>query len=82
MVAIEQMQHPMIDQAMVYHEMREELEGRIRGRWIAICGSELVGDYDTYREAAETAQEKGFDPLSCFIRQVGVQPPVILSYGH
>ena len=82
MVAIERMQHPMIDQAMVYHEMREELEGRIRGRWIAICGSELMGDYDTYREAAETVQEKGFDPLNCFIRQVGVQPPVILSYGQ
>ena len=75
-------EHPLIDQAMAYHEMRDALESQFFGRWVVICDSKLQGDYETYQAAATAAQERGLDVLNCLIRQVGVAPPIILSYGR
>ena len=82
MAVAERFEHPLIDQAMAYHEMRDALESEFFGRWVVICDSELQGDYETYQAAATAAQERGLDVLNCLIRQVGVEPPIILSYGR
>ena len=38
-------------------------------------------DYGSFREAEAAARELGLDVLTCFIRQVGVESAIFLSYG-
>ena len=82
MAVAEMMEHPMIDQAMAYHEMRDELESQFFDRWVIIHNSQLIGDFGSYDEAKAAVEAKGLSLLDCYIRQVGVEPPIILSYGR
>ena len=82
MAVAERIDHPLIDQAMAYHEMREELESQFLERWVVIHDSQCIGDYESYQEAETAASEMGLSILDCFIRQVGIEPAVILSYGR
>ena len=81
-MAGETFEHPRMREIMAYQTMREGLESRYLGRWVIISGSQLVGDYGSYHEAADAAKQENLDVLDCFIRQVGVEPPIILSYGR
>ena len=82
MAVAERIEHPMIDQAMAYHEMRDELESRFSDRWVVMHDSHLIGDYGSYNEAKIAIEAKGLPLLDYYIRQVGVEPPIILSYGR
>ena len=82
MAVAERIEHPTIDQAMAYHEKRDELENQFPDRWVVIYDSRLIGDYGSYNEAKIAIEEKGLPFLDCYIRQVGVEPPIILSYGR
>ena len=75
-------EHPLMGQAMVYHRMQGELERDYFGQWVIIHDSKLVGGYGSYDDAEEAAQQMGLDVLACFIRQVGSEPIIILSYGR
>lgn len=77
------LEHPILDQTMNYLRMEEDLKRDHLGRWVIFHGSKLVGeDYDSYDDACEAARQMALDPLDCVIRQVGVEPPIILSYGR
>ena len=82
MAVVEKFEHPMIDQAMAYHEMRDDLESQLLDRWVIIHESHLIGDFGSFDEAKAAVEAKGLSPLDCYIRQVGVEPPIILSYGR
>ena len=82
MVHLGKLEHPLIDQMRVYEEMREELESNCFGRWVVIDGGRLVGEYETFDEARADARKKGLHPLNYLTRQVGVEPPIIISYGE
>ena len=81
MATEETLHHPMMDQVMAYHRMKEELERDYFGQWVVIHDSKFVGGYDSYDDAEDAARQKGLDVLACFMRQVGSRPPIILSYG-
>ena len=75
-------EHPLADELLAYQRMQDHLEREHYGRWVIIHGSDRVGeDYDSYQDAAAAAKEFGLDVLSCFIRQVGVETAIFLSYG-
>ena len=82
MVNLGKLEHPLIDQMMVYEEMRQQLESNCFGRWVVIDDGRLVGAYETFEEARADARKKGLDPLNCLTRQVGVEPPIVISYGE
>ena len=74
--------HPLADQILAYQRMQKQLERDHDGRWVIIHGSDRVGlDYESYGEAEAAARELGLDVLACFIRQVGVETAIFLSYG-
>ena len=82
MSAPELFEHPLADEMMAYERMQNELEREHDGRWVIIHGSDRVGeDYESYQDAAAAARELGLDILACFIRQVGVETAIFLSYG-
>lgn len=82
MATAERLEHPMIDQLMGYHRMREELERDHLGRWVIVHDSKLVGEgYDSYDNAVEAARQMGLDDLTCLIRRVGSEA-YILSHGQ
>ena len=56
-------EHPLMDQAMVYHRMQGELERDYFGQWVIIHDSKLVGGYGSYDDAEESAQQMGLDVL-------------------
>lgn len=82
MAYLGKLEHPMIDQMKVYEEMREELEKNCFGKWVVIDGGQLMGTYETFHEARESAREKELNPLNYLVRRVGVEPPIIVSYGR
>ena len=82
MVNLGKLEHPLIDQMRVYAEMREELESNCFGQWVVIDDGRLVGEYETFDEARADARKKGLNPLNYLTRQVGVEPPIIISYGE
>ena len=75
-------QHPLIDQMLAYQDLRDELERDNFGKWVIIHDSELAGICESYEKATAIAREQGLNVLDCLIRQVGVEVPVILSYGR
>ena len=77
----EMLSHPLLNEALAYEALRENLEQDCWGRWVIIAGGQQVGaDYETYDGASEVAKGMGLDPLDCYIRQVGVET-VIISYA-
>ena len=82
MVNLGKMEHPLIDQMKAYEAMRQEIENKFFGRWVIIDAGDLVGDYDTFDEARADARKKGLNPLNYLTRQVGVEPPIVISYGE
>ncbi len=75
-------EHPLADELLAYQRMQDKLEREHYGRWVIINGSDKVGeDYESYQDATVAAKEFGLDVLSCFIRQVGVETAIFLSYG-
>ena len=81
MVHLGKLEHPLIDQMMAYEEMRQELEANYFGRWVVIYDGRLVGDYGTFQDARAAAKERGLIPLNYLVKRVGVEPPIIVSYG-
>ena len=82
MADIETFPDTFTDQVMAYKDMREEMESAYPGRWVIIHDLQCVGDYGSFREAEAGAMESGLDLLDCYIKQVGVLPPIIISYGR
>lgn len=82
MVHLGKLEHPMIDQMRVYEELREELEDSHFGKWVVIDDGRLVGVYETFQDARADAKENGLHPLNYLVRRVGVEPPIIVSYGR
>ena len=81
MTPSELFEHPLADEVLAYQGMQDDLEREHYGRWVIIHGSDMVGeDYESYQEAAAAARELGLDVLACFIRQVGVETAILLSY--
>ena len=72
------LQDPQIDQAMLYEEMKEELERKYLGKWVVIGNYELLGSYESFNEAKEAAKAAGIGFSECCIAQVGVPAPIIL----
>ena len=83
MASSELFEHPLADEIMAYHRMQGDLERAYFGRWVIIHDSQKTGgDYDSYTDAKTAARELGLDVLACFIRQVGVDSAIFLSYGE
>ena len=81
MTPSELFEHPLADEILAYQRMQDDLEREHYGRWVIIHGSDRVGDdYASYEEAVDGARELGLDVLACFIRQVGVETAIFLSY--
>ena len=74
-------EHPLANQILAYEELKEKLEREHFGKWAVIHGSEFVGAYESFSAAKAVATEKGLEVLDCYIRQVGVEAPIILSHG-
>ena len=56
-----------------YNRMREDLEANHRWEWVVIHGEELVGIFDDFQVAADTAVRR-FGRGPYLIRQVGRGP--------
>lgn len=83
MATQELFEHPLAEQILAYQQMQEQLERDYFGRWVIIHGSIREGsDYESYEDAAAAARKLGLDVLACFIRQVGVDSAIFLSYGQ
>ena len=78
MVHLGKIEHPLIDQMMMYDEMRQELEIHCFGKWVIIDGGEILGEYETFHEAEADAQERGLNVANYLVTRVGVKPPIIL----
>lgn len=67
-----------------YEQMRDTLEIDHLGKWVIFHGGELIGTYDDFQDAAETAVEK-FGRGPYLIKRVGEGPislPASVLYGH
>ena len=82
MATLYNLEHPLVDQILVYQELQDTLERDNFGEWAVICDSKLIGTYRSYEKATADARSQGVNVLNCLIRQVGVEAPVILSYGR
>ena len=60
-------------QIVAYEKMRSDLETDNFGKWVVFYDEELVGTYDTDREAVGAAIER-FGRGPYLIRQVSVMP--------
>ena len=60
-------------QIVAYEKMQSDLETDNFGKWVVFYDEELVGTYDTDREAVGTAIER-FGRGPYLIRQVSVMP--------
>ncbi len=60
-------------QIAAYEKIQSDLETDHFGKWVVFYDEELVGTYDTDREAVGTAIER-FGRGPYLIRQVGVMP--------
>ena len=67
----------LIQDIAVYEKMQEKLEAQFIGKWVLIHDKVLIGQYDSFAEAAEYAV-KNFGQGPYLIRQVGA-PAVTLS---
>lgn len=59
-----------------YEGMRNDLELEHLGKWVVVRDEKLVGTYESFEEAAESAVER-FGRGPYLIRQVGA-PPLVL----
>lgn len=59
-----------------YEGMRNDLELEHLGKWVVMRDEKLVGTYESFEEAAESAVER-FGRGPYLIRQVGA-PPLVL----
>lgn len=83
MAVSEIFEHPLAEEILAYQQMQGQLERDHPGRWVIIHDSRKRGeDYGSYSEAKAAARELGLDVLACFIRQVGVDTAIFLSYGE
>lgn len=64
------------DEIAAYEKLKEELEAKDLGKWVLLRDLKLIGIYDTFEAAAESAV-KQFGTGPYLIRQVGA-PPVAL----
>lgn len=63
---------PIMQSAMAYYKMKDELMLTHKGRWVAFHDSEFIGDYDSYDDARDAMNKHGFNWLDCFITCVGL----------
>ena len=62
-----------------YERLRDDLEANHRWEWAVVHGEELVGTFEDFQVAADTAVRRyGRGPY--LIRQIGVPPIVIPSH--
>lgn len=59
-----------------YERMRDDLELEHFGKWVVVHDEKLVGTYESFEKAAETAVER-FGRGPYLIRRVGAPPPVL-----
>jgi hypothetical protein len=59
-----------------YESKRDELERYYAGKFVVIRGSDLIGAFDTFANAAAEAVSK-FGRGPYLIRQVGAPPPSV-----
>ena len=64
------------EEIAAYERMRNELETDYLGLWVVVHDEELIGTYDSFQTAAETAVER-FGRGPYLIRRVG-EPPLTL----
>ena len=64
------------EEIAAYERMRNELETDYLGLWVVVHDEELIGTYDSFQTAAETAVER-FGRGPYLIRRVG-EPPMTL----
>ena len=72
------------DQIEAYTAMRDQLERDHLGQWVVFYGEELVGAYDDFQLAAESAVQR-FGRGPYLIRRVGEPPPRLptsVLYGN
>ena len=64
------------EEIAAYERMRNELETDYLGLWVVVHDEELIGTYESFQTAAETAVER-FGRGPYLIRRVG-EPPMTL----
>lgn len=72
------------DEMNAYEQMRDTLEIDHLGKWVIFHGGKLIGTYDDFQDAAETAVEN-FGRGPYLIKRVGEGPislPASVLYGH
>ena len=82
MTTTEQCNHPLLDQLVAYHDMKEALERDFFGKWVVIYGGELTANFDSYDEAERFVWggEGDLDVAACLVRQVGIPAAILLSH--
>ena len=60
-----------------YAKLRDRLEAESWGQWAVVYGDELIGVYELFEEAAETAVKR-FGRGPCLIREIGEDDSVPL----
>lgn len=78
MSPIEQMHPPILEQMEAYRSMKEELEQKYPGRWVIIHERQIQGNYDSFESAEEAAEAMGLHPMIYLVKQVGVEPLIII----
>ena len=63
-----------------YNRMREDLEANHRWEWVVIHGEELVGIFNDFQVAADTAVRR-FGRGPYLIREIGA-PPIVIPYYY
>ena len=56
-----------------YEGMRSQLETEHLGKWALVCGGDLIGTFDDFESAADTANQK-FGKGPYLIRKIGEGP--------
>ena len=61
-----------------YRSIREELEKECLGRWVIIHEGQVQGDFESFESAEEAAEAIGLHPMLYLVKQVGVEPLIII----
>ena len=72
------------DQIAAYEEMRDTLEAEHHFKWVVFHGGQLIGAYESFQDAADTAVSR-FGRGPYLIRQVGAGPITMvprISFGR
>jgi hypothetical protein len=77
----EEINHPLLDQLMEYHRVKDELEREYWNRWIIMVDKQVIKVFDSYDEAEAFLSVGDVDITTCLLRHVGAPTSVLLSHG-